>query len=260
MLFAFSTKSVKSVCLTTTGLLLSLSILSPIGWANSNTSQNIRQGLPGRRISGGVRMAPPSDSCFTDFGQSLVSIMPRSHVGTTAQERPDFWFSIPDTAGSKTVEFQLKSEDGELLYGTQVDIADSSGVSEFQLPKDAPTLAIDKNYRWSFSLACNNGSQSPQLGLEGWVKRVAIDTTLEAQLATASAQERIMLYRSVGLWHEQVSELMNLRRQQEGNSQTPQLMWNALIESIGLTSHVSTRISERMSAVEVAEPNVTGSL
>ena len=121
---------------------------------------NIREGLPGRRISGGVRMEPPADSCFSDFNQSLVSITPRSHMGITAQARPAFWFSIPDTVGSKAVEFRLNNEAGDLIYAAQVSIENDSGVSEFQLPESAPTLEQGKNYRWSFSLACNNGSQS----------------------------------------------------------------------------------------------------
>ncbi|MEL6490568.1 MAG: DUF928 domain-containing protein [Cyanobacteria bacterium J06621_3] len=248
----------KVISIATISFTLILGVSALPSLANDNVSDDIREGLPGRRISGGVRMEPPADSCFSDFNQSLVSITPRSHMGVTALARPAFWFSIPDTVGSKAVEFRLNSEAGDLIYTAQVDISSDSGVSEFQLPESAPALSPGKNYQWSFSLSCNNGSQSPELGLEGWVKRVNMSTALTEQLAAASPQERVSLYQDAGLWHEQVSELLNLRRQ-DAESESLQRLWADLVESVGLTSHVSMHISEEMRTFEAITPDATTS-
>ncbi|MEO0770703.1 MAG: hypothetical protein AAFY72_14975, partial [Cyanobacteria bacterium J06649_4] len=67
----------------TAGLLLSMGVFSPLpSHANSSNASSLRQGLPGRRISGGVR-DERATSCFADFDQSLVSVIPHSNLGTT---------------------------------------------------------------------------------------------------------------------------------------------------------------------------------
>jgi len=78
--------------------------------------------------------------------------------------------------------------------------------------------------------------------VQGWVRRVEIPAKIAAQLETASASERLALYRSADLWHEQVTELVNLRRRNI-NDMDFQLEWAALIDSTGLTSDISSNIA-----------------
>jgi len=246
----------RSRLLTTTSVTVAALLLSA-SWslpslAKGDDSGELRQGLPGRRISGGVRMEPPADSCFTDFDQSLVSVLPRNNLGTTVESHPTFWFSLPETTGAKSVEFQLLNESDDLVYRTDVAVADSAGLSEFELPASAPALEIDQNYKWVFSLACNNGSQSPVLGLQGWIRRVTISDALAGQIATASSEDKVFLYGTAGLWQEQVTALVNLRRQNRGDDNL-QLAWSSLLASTGLTSEVSTEITERMTIVSESE-------
>ncbi|MEL6602095.1 MAG: DUF928 domain-containing protein [Cyanobacteria bacterium J06614_10] len=238
-----------STALLTTIAVLASNALSLPSFASDSNANDLRQGLPGRRISGGVRMEPPADSCFADFHQSLVAVMPRSNLGTTAASHPTFWFSIPETTGSKAVEFQLFNEAEELIYSAQLDMGNDSGLREFQLPSSAPALAIDKNYSWVFSLACNNGSQSPVLGLEGWVRRVALEPETASNLSSSTPEERADLYRTAGLWQERVTELANLRRRGLSNDDV-ELEWAALVQSTGLAPYLANDISEGMSAIE----------
>ena len=236
-------QALKATATVIAGLFLSVSSGLP-GLAESDSSE-LRQGLPGRRISGGVRMEPPEDSCFADFNQSLVSIMPRNNLGKTAASHPTFWFSLPETIGENSVEFQLIDEADKLVYTTQLDISSKAGLSEFQLPQTAPALAVDKNYKWVFSLACSNGSQSPVLGLQGWVRRVTVPASFANQIESASLEERVFLYAAAGLWQEEVTELLTLRRQGAVND-TLQMAWNKLLSLTGLTSEISSYISEAM--------------
>ena len=241
--------SIKSVSAVVTGLLVGLSIGTMPGLANE--SSNLRQGLPGRRISGGVRMEPPSDSCFTDFNQSLVSVMPQSNLGLTLAAHPTLWFSMPETMGSKAVEFRLFNSAEDLVYTTQLESNNRFGITEFQVPESAPALAIDEDYSWVLTLACNNGSSSPTLGLQGQIRRVEITQEMTNQLNSASPEERVQLYGNAGLWHEQVTELANLRRRQSANTDI-QLAWITLMNSTGLSGHLSSNLTEQMNVVDTA--------
>lgn len=243
-----TTNSTRLCSAVAAGLIVTLGGWSLPSFANDVDVSNVRQGLPGRRISGGVRMEPPADSCFSDFNQSLVSIMPRSNLSKTLSAHPTFWFSVPETIGSKSVEFQLLTDTDELLYSTQVSVESGSGLSEFQLPASAPALATNENYKWTFSFSCNNGSRSPVLGLQGWIRRVEISAEMTAQLMSATPAEQVELYSLAGLWQEQVSTLLNLRRQDMVSAETQQA-WEALIASSGLASEISDNVLGRMSAV-----------
>ena len=238
----------------TVALLLSWSALSLPSFANE--TNNIRQGLPGRRISGGVRLNP-ADSCFSNFNQSLVAVIPRNNLGKTAAARPTFWFSIPETNDSKIGEFQLFNSSEEMVFSTHLTIADDYGLSEFQLPDTAPELAINENYRWVFSVACtattgSEATDAPALGLQGWVRRVESPTGLASQLLTASPEDKVSLYAAAGLWHEQVTTLINLRRNNPGKINL-QLTWASLLQANGLTHHASHHISEAMLVAESTE-------
>ncbi|MEO1621012.1 MAG: DUF928 domain-containing protein [Cyanobacteria bacterium J06632_3] len=245
---AFSNTASKTVSAVAAGLLLVAGALEAPSHANSNNASSLRQGLPGRRISGGVR-DQRATSCFTNFDQSLVSVIPHSNLGTTAKSHPTFWFSLPETNGQKSVEFRLYDETDTLIYSTPVNTSNEYGLSEFQLPETAPALAVNETYRWALTLSCNSTSQSPVLGLDGWVRRVDIAPNLSSQLSTASAEERIGLYRTAGIWQEQVTELLTLRRNNIDDIEL-QLEWAALIQPTGLTSHLANNITDNMTAIE----------
>lgn len=254
----------KQFSILTVSLLLSLGMSAIPSWANDTDTRNVRQGLPGRRISGGVRT--DSGSCLTDFNQTVVAVAPQNPISKTASAHPTFWFSLPETVGDKTVEFSLFNESEELIYSAQIEASNDHAISEFKLPKSAPSLAVNRNYNWVFSLSCDNGSQiAPVLGLEGWIQRVDISTELASQIEAASPEQRIELYRSAGLWHEQVTELANLRRSQELHPQEAlgqeasgqealnnHLLsdWTALMQSTGLTDYLANQLSESMVVIE----------
>ncbi len=234
----------KSFLSTGCGLVLLLNAFSLPSLANS--SSNLRQGLPGRRISGGVRL--PDASCFTDFNQSVVAILPRSIIGKTAEAHPTFWFSTPEFGASKTVAFELFSRSDELIYSAQLEISDEHGLSEFKLPETAPALVIGEDYRWVFSVACDT-AKAPALGVQGIVHRVDLTDEVAAQIEAATPTEKLALYEAAQLWHEQVTTLIGLRREHSFN-RVFQFEWAALIESIGLSSEVSSNVSPAMTAIE----------
>ncbi len=239
----------KSLLAVTFGLVLVSSSLPLASLAND--SEDISYGLPGRRISGGVR----DDACFPDFNQSVVAVIPHSLLGKTAEARPTFWFSTPETIEPKKAVFELFNLEGEPVYSSQVSIANKSGISGFQLPENAPELAIDENYQWTLSVGCPNIPVN--VGVQGWVRRVATTERMSRQISTASPIERVAMYEAAGLWHEQVTELMSLRRERPADSAV-QLKWAALMEAKGLTSEVSGNISDAMNAVDLPAISLQG--
>ena len=232
--------------LTAAAFSTALSLVALSSPSQADNRSELRQGLPGRRISGGVRMEPAS--CFTNINQSLVALIPRNLLGRTASERPAFWFSIPETSGAKSISFELFDAADELLYSTQVDASDSHAIREFQLPESAPALAINENYRWVFSVACQDNPNSLTLATQGWVRRVAVSDNLAAQMATASPAERALLYEEAGLWQEHIGELAN-RRRRHPDSIGAQLAWAAVIQSTGLTADIAASISDTMTEI-----------
>lgn len=239
----------KRFSILTASLLLSFSMSTMPSLARDTDSSDVRQGLPGRRISGGVRT--DSGSCLADFNQTVVAVTPHSPISKTAAAHPTFWFSLPEVTGEKTVEFSLFNEAEELIYTTQIAASSEHAVSEFKLPTSAPSLSVNENYNWVFSFACNNGSQTaPVLGIEGWIQRVDISAELVSQIEAADAEQRIELYRSAGLWHEQLTELANLRRSQETLSDRFQSDWTALMQSTGLADYIANQLSESMVAAD----------
>lgn len=243
------TYRLKRLSILATSLLLSLGTSVTPSLANHADTSDVRQGLPGRRISGGVRTN--TGSCLTDFNQTVVAVAPSSPISKTANAHPTFWFSLPETVGQKTVEFSLFNEAEELLYTTQIEASNSHAISEFKLPDSAPSLAVGENYNWVFSLACNSSSQTaPVLGLEGWVQRVSLSDELTSQLETAGLEQRIELYQSADLWHEQVTELARLRRSQETLSDSLKSDWTALMQSTGLIDYLASQLSESMVAID----------
>ena len=233
----------KSLFVSTSSLIFIVSLFSASSIANSNNQTNsTRQGLPGRRISGGVR----EGNCFKDFNQSLVAIMPRNNLGKTVSARPTFWFSVPATEGETRAEFQLFDSADEIAYSTFVNIGEEQGISEFKLPDDIPELTVDETYRWTFSLGCTDTSQ---FVVQGWIQRSDMPGSMVQQLEDASSEERAALYSSAGFWYEQVTELMSLRRNVPTSADF-QMEWAELLATAGLTSHVSSNITEAMSAME----------
>lgn len=228
MNFSFLTKSATAV---TCGVILTFGSISLPALANK---QQVRQGLPGRRISGGVR-----SECFADSTQSLVALTPRNLLGKTAQARPAFWFSLPDTQSTKSINFELFDSTDNLIYSAQVERSYASGLSKIELPQTAPALLEGENYRWVFDINCESDPDSASLEVQGWVRRVDISDDISSQIVSADLAEQAYLYEEADLWHEQIAALADLRSRNPENLEA-QLKWAAFIQKSGLDNHLSS--------------------
>jgi len=168
-----------------------------------------------------------------------------SVLGLTVAEHPTFWFYIPYWLNSPpsvlSVEFVLQDENSKEVYKTVLTTAENSpGVFSFELPSTAPALEVGRRYYWNLTISCDNGlsqENSWDYGnkphVDGWVERVELNPSLKTQLDQATPLQRVALYAKAGIWHEAVTSLGKLRRE---NPKNAALMddWNELLKSVDL--------------------------
>lgn len=211
-----------------------------------------RQGLPGRRISGGTRS--PGAQCVAADAQPLVAIIPDSNIGLTTKASPTLWFSVPAVHSTRHLEFGLLNQDNELIYQTQLSAPGQAGLVGIDLAKlnQAPTLETDKAYRWFLAVVCNNNNRSEDLWVDGWVQRTEQSSSLIDALASVSSSEMAQLYLEHGLWQESVDQILTDSLAQT-NEFVDQSDWNWLLTAAGLESVAVTATPMIVPAVELQE-------
>lgn len=158
------------------GLVIWLGILCCLPVATQAADEDqVRQGLPGRRISGASRL--PSSACAQN-AEPLVAIIPENNLGETTVAKPTLWLSVPNVTSPKQLKFYLFNTQDEIIYQTSLIIsptADLVGLDLGAMP-NAPKLEIDQRYRWAASIICNPDNHSENISVEGWVDRVESST------------------------------------------------------------------------------------
>lgn len=203
---------------TALGLTISLGILCCFPASIQATEEEpVRQGLPGRRISGASRL--PVSACLQNT-TPLVAIVPETNLGTTAVANPTLWLSLPEVASAKQLEFYLFNAEEEIIYQTSVMVeptVDLVGL-DLSMMTNAPKLEINHRYRWAASMVCNPDNRSENISVEGWVDRIE-----------ASSENNQPWYDHLAVLVEQ---LQHHPQNQEILSQWQALMASARLEQI----------------------------
>jgi len=165
---------------------------------------------PGYRGDGGTRDHNNPPKLCPQMEQPLLALVPQTNLGRTLASHPTFWLYIPGY--SKHIDFTLIDEvTGDKIYRTKFNVEFEKGIISLKLPSAAPSLEVEKQYRWQFVFDCGDGAKD--LFVDGVVERVAASCSLTSQLSSATTLiERIDIYAENGLWHETITELGNLRR------------------------------------------------
>ncbi|HEY9665166.1 MAG TPA: DUF928 domain-containing protein [Coleofasciculaceae cyanobacterium] len=183
---------------------------------------------------------------------ALANIPAGSVLGLTLTDHPTFWFYMPyPLTSSRPVEFVLLNDKGEELYKTLLAGAGTTpGVVGFKLPANVPPLEVNKRYNWVLSVYCDS-SKSPEdtMFVSGWVERVTPDPMLKRQLEQSTAQELVGLYTNAGIWHEAVTTLAELRRQNPNNP-TLRQEWDKLMQSVDLRAIAPEPITSMLTPQE----------
>ena len=191
---------------------------------------------PGKRVGGGSRGGCPNGNHYLT---ALVPVIPatpiKSVLALTFSDHPTFWFYFPySSLSTSPVQFILQDEKGKEIYKTELTHSGTTpGVVGFKLPNTAPPLEVNKRYKWYFATYCNPQDHSDVRTVEGWVQRVALDSSLQRELEQATPQQKVLLYTKVGVWHEAVTTLAELRRQKP-NDVTLKQEWDKLMQAVKL--------------------------
>ncbi|MEH1845786.1 MAG: DUF928 domain-containing protein [Nostoc sp.] len=193
---------------------------------------------PGGRVRGGAKRGPTCPLTkpdltalvpFTEQANSVINVW-----GQTTVERPSWFFYVPYTKDLPyEVEFVLQDQDFNEIYQKAIALPDKPGVISVSLPTTAPALALDKEYRWFFTINCDKQKDSPPTFVEGVIKRVELNPAALKELQTAEPLKRYAIYAQNGIWYEALTTLAQLR-QKNPKDAALQAEWRNLLSSISL--------------------------
>ncbi|MEH1899876.1 MAG: DUF928 domain-containing protein [Nostoc sp.] len=193
---------------------------------------------PGGRVRGGAKRGPECKLTkldltalvpFTEEANSVINVW-----GQTTEERPSWFFYVPYTKDLPyAVEFVLQDQNSNGIYQKAIALPDKPGVIRVSLPSNAPALAVDKQYRWFFTINCNKEKNSPPAFLEGVIQRVELNPATVKELGTTEPLKRYVIYAKNGIWYEALTILAQLR-QKNPKDAALQAEWRNLLSSIHL--------------------------
>ena len=190
---------------------VALTILVAFPAIAGQEASSFRQGLPGRRISGGTR-----SECMAGSAP-VVALSPVTNVGETVSANPSIYFMVPETESAYPLEFSLRDSEGNRLYEKSLNTHENQGVVGIQLPLQ--TLEANQDHRWYLSVVCDAQDPSQNDVLSGWLRQVepefAIDTSLDEALFKDidTSLELALGYQEAGLWTDAIATVVELREQ-----------------------------------------------
>ncbi|MFK0734729.1 MAG: DUF928 domain-containing protein [Gloeotrichia echinulata GP01] len=192
---------------------------------------------PGGRVRGGAKrglcqLITSQLTALAPFTQEKNSVT--NVWGLTTVTHPTFWFYLPSVKNATLpAEFVLQDSDSNPIYEQAISLQDQPGVVGVTLPATVPPLALNKRYRWFFSIYCDPEKQSPPIYVEGVIQRVELNPTIKQQLQIAQQLQQFVIYAHNGIWYDALTTLAQLR-QKNLQDQQLQTKWQNLLSSIRL--------------------------
>jgi len=202
--------------------------------AQRNSSRSIIAYRPPNRGAPRTTVGAGSRGCPQSLNVTLSLLAPNDHVGLTSSSRPSFSWFVSD-ASPVPVEFALVEPGKAKPILVKQLKADKRGIMELNLPKDAPGLSPDKEYRWSVSLVCNPIRRSNDVYAQSWIKFVPMPGATSNSLSEKSTTlEQARIFADGGYWYDALSAL-NLARQTQPNNPSISIAQKELLDQIGMT-------------------------
>jgi len=138
----------------------------------------------------------------------LTALIPESQLGLTTVADPTLFFYVPQTT-APALELIVQNENDQEIYKQKYKPTNKAGIISLNLPVNS--LAVNKQYKWKFSVICNPAEPSQNKFVAGLIQRVIPDPKLAKQLQQATKQERAVLYAAAGIWHDTLTTVAQMR-------------------------------------------------
>ncbi|HEY9614109.1 DUF928 domain-containing protein [Allocoleopsis sp.] len=196
-------------------------------------------GAPTRTEGGGTRGSTANNRCPI-VGKSLTALVPGDRFGVTVAPYPTFFVYMPAASAPASplpVEFELQDKDGNRIYKSIFKTSGKPGILSLTLPSQAglPPLTVGQDYKWLFSIICQPDERSGDITVDGWVRRVELNATLNNQLKQASPQQQVELYAGAEIWQDALATLVELRRKYP-NDGAIAAAWQQLLSAADLNA------------------------
>ncbi|CCQ54132.1 MAG: DUF928 domain-containing protein [Crocosphaera sp.] len=167
--------------------------------------------------------------------QQLIALIPENLRGKTTATSPTLYFSVPAISANTEIEFVLRDTQDRLVEKQTFSGKGKAGIMGLKLPSVPRISEGNRNssYHWYLSVICNKSDRAYDVVVEGLLQPVALEANVQQQLATANLEERIKLYQTYDLWHENLDTLATMKRSQPQNSRASQQL-GQLLQSVKL--------------------------
>ena len=175
------------------------------------------------------------NQCVNEAQNSAIpfsALLPTSTQGLTAASHPTILAYLPETSAQK-VFFSWRDENDRDHYQAILPIEKKAGIISLSLSENAPPLEVGKNYQWALGIMCDDRLQPDSPLVQGQVKRVELESTIQSSLDRDISLKNAALYGENGLWYETVATLAQLKAAQP-NDRDLALNWSELLDSVGL--------------------------
>ncbi|BAY39622.1 hypothetical protein NIES2111_39980 [Nostoc sp. NIES-2111] len=192
---------------------------------------------PGGRVRGGAKRGScpsvePQLTALVPFTEDVPTVT--NVWGLTTQAHPTFLFYVPYSQDSGyPTEFVLQDQDANIIYQKAIALPEKPGIISVSLPTDAAALAVDKQYRWFFTVECDKQKPSPPIYVEGVIQRVQLKPATIKQLETSSILQKVDILAENGIWFDSAELLFQLRQQNPQDAALAE-KWRNLLTSIKL--------------------------
>lgn len=186
---------------------------------------------PVSTAGGGTRGGDTLSASECGIGNTKMTALVPSQKTLTVSAHPTFFIYVPESK-VKTGEFVLINQQGKDVYNTVVQLPAKPSIVQIQLPKTV-ALETGNQYKWSFSITCENDGQEFIDTLNVSIQRNELNVSLKNALEKAQTPlKKAEIYARENLWQDTLMIMAQMR-----NSQ-PEL-WKELLTSIKINQQIA---------------------
>ncbi len=186
----------------------------------------------GKPVPGTTR---PEAAC-PETPNKVTALVANKGKDFTVSAYPTVWVYIPyRTDQLSRIEFiLLNGNERETIYQAEIQLTDKPGLIKIAIPHDPKyALQLNQNYRWRLNLDCRpDKTDDPDVTIDGWVRRIPLDTKLKAQLQSSSEPNRV--YQENEIWYDAIDTLASRHFANATNPQVNQ-NWQQLLRTLNLS-------------------------